>query len=297
MTTPLVPAPPPRTRNHRSAHALADTAVRALAEEAELTPKPGLVDARGPGAHTDMNLATMLRSAESLRGAFTDMAQAAQHFTAPTRELRETLADIGRDGERAMLDATGGVNTHRGAIWALGLLVAAAVIEGPYGPEPTEPIARTAGTIAALPDRNTPALDSNGLRAAARYGASGARGEAIGGFPHALFALRALRTARIGGASEPHARLDALVTVVASLDDTCLLHRGGREGLAMAQRGARAVLADGGSATSRGRAALGALDLGLVRAGLSPGGSADLLAAALFLDRTTSPDAIPSLSS
>lgn len=297
MTTTLVPAPPPPARDHRSAHSVADTAVRALAEEAELTPKPGLVDARGPGAHTDMDLAMMLRSAESLRGAFTGMASAAQHFPAPTRELRETLAVIGRDGERAMLDATGGVNTHRGAIWALGLLLAAAVIEGPYGPEPAEAIARTAGAIAALPDRNAPALDSNGLRAQARYGAPGARGEAIGGFPHALLALRALRTARTGGASEPHARLDALVTVMASLDDTCLLHRGGRAGLATARRGARAVLAEGGSATPRGRAALDALDLDLGRAELSPGGSADLLSAALFLDHTTRPDAPPSLSS
>lgn len=297
MTTTLVPAPPPLAHDHRSAHALADTAVRALVEEAELTPKPGLVDARGPGAHTDMDLAMMLRSAESLRGAFTGMAAAAQHFTAPTRELRETLAVIGRDGERAMLDATGGVNTHRGAIWALGLLLAAAVIEGPYGLEPAEAIARTAGAIAALPDRNAPALDSNGLRAQARYGAPGARGEAVGGFPHALLALRTLRTARTGGASEPQARLDALVTVMASLDDTCLLHRGGRAGLATAQRCARAVLAEGGSATPRGRAALDALDLDLGRTGLSPGGSADLLSAALFLDRTTSPDAPPPLSS
>src|SRR6266403_6155259 len=102
---------------------LADAAVRALLEEADLTPKPGLVDTRGSGAHADMNLEMLHRSAYSLLATFTAIASRA--FGAKENiSLRESLSELGRDGERTMLRITGGVNTHRGAIWTLGLLCA-----------------------------------------------------------------------------------------------------------------------------------------------------------------------------
>jgi len=106
---------------------LADAAVRALVEEADLTPKPGLVDMRGSGAHTDMNLEMLHRSAYSLLATFTAIASRA--FGAKENiSLRESLSELGRDGERTMLRITGGVNTHRGAIWTLGLLCAGAAM-------------------------------------------------------------------------------------------------------------------------------------------------------------------------
>jgi len=71
---------------------------------------------------------------------------------------------------------------------------------------------------------------------------------------------------------------------MASLDDTCLLHRGGAAGLALVQREAGAILAEGGAGTARGRARIDRLDETMRRARLSPGGSGDLLAATLFLD-------------
>jgi triphosphoribosyl-dephospho-CoA synthase len=83
---------------------------------------------------------------------------------------------------------------------------------------------------------------------------------------------------------ETSARPDALLAVMARLDDTCLLHRGGRPGLALIRQGAARVLAGGGTATAPGRRRLAELDCAARAQGLSPGGSADLLAAALFLD-------------
>jgi triphosphoribosyl-dephospho-CoA synthase len=97
-------------------------------------------------------------------------------------------------------------------------------------------------------------------------------------------ALPALRTAREAGCSERLARLDALVALIANVDDTCLLHRGGRAALRDAQTGARAMLDAGGNATATGRRALRSLEAALLHHNASPGGSADLLAAALFLD-------------
>ena len=105
--------------------ALADLAVAALIDEACLTPKPALVDRRGSGAHRDLDLDTMLRSARSLRPTFLALARAAVDQE-PSQRLREQLARIGREGEVAMLRATNGSNAHRGAIWIVGLLVAGA---------------------------------------------------------------------------------------------------------------------------------------------------------------------------
>ncbi|MCW7944349.1 hypothetical protein AAW14_20135 [Streptomyces hygroscopicus] len=264
---------------------LADLAVHALVREAELTPKPGLVDRRGRGAHTDMDLPLMLRSAHRLRPGFGHMAALATRHRRPCVELREDLAAAGRRAEKDMLAATGGVNTHRGAVWALGLLVAAAaMLPARSG---AAAVSRTAGRIARFPDRACPpeALAGHGAAVRARYGAHGARGQAEAGFPHVVrVALPALAAARARGAGEDRAQLDALMALMAGLDDTCLLHRGGPAGLRRVQLGASRVIGAGGCATEAGTALLNRLDTELALCRLSPGGSADLLAAALFLD-------------
>ncbi|WP_048312545.1 triphosphoribosyl-dephospho-CoA synthase, partial [Pseudomonas aeruginosa] len=103
---------------------LADLAVDALIDEAELSPKPALVDRRGNGAHADLHLGLMQASALSLWPCFKEMADAAQRHGRIDARLRGVLGQLGRDGEAAMLRTTEGVNTHRGAIWALGLRAA-----------------------------------------------------------------------------------------------------------------------------------------------------------------------------
>ncbi|MGR6919169.1 triphosphoribosyl-dephospho-CoA synthase [[Actinomadura] parvosata] len=263
------------------ADVLAGTAVEALRAEALLSPKPGLVDARGGGAHDDMDLPLLLASAEALRPTFRAVAYAAQARGIGSG-LREELGLLGRAGEDAMSRATGEVNTHRGALWALGLLVAA--VAG--GARHERQAAGDAARLAALPDRRLPASPaSHGELVRRRYGVGGARGEAEAAFPHVIeVALPRLRRARADGRTEEVARLDALLEVMSLLEDTCVLHRGGRAGLRGLQRGAARVLAEGGAGTERGRRALHELDDRLRGLRLSPGGSGDLLAAALFLD-------------
>jgi triphosphoribosyl-dephospho-CoA synthase len=117
------------------------------------------------------------------------------------------------------------------------------------------------------------------------YKVSGARGEAQAGFPHVItIGLPILHRSRQEGSSETQARLDALLAIMASLDDTCLLHRGGLAALNKARTGAAAVFAAGGTATVQGWELLQRLDRDLLALKASPGGSADLLAATLFLD-------------
>ena len=266
------------------AERLADLAVQALIDEADLSPKPGLVDRRGNGAHQDLHLGLMHASAHALWPAFNAMAEAAQEIGEVGQPLRETLGQLGRDGEADMLRVTGGVNTHRGAIWALGLLSAAALLES--GASAGE-IAVSAAALARLDDPAAPHNpDSHGARVCRRYGVLGAREQAQHGFPAVIeHGLPQLVASRRVGAGEQNARLDALLAIMSSLSDTCVLHRAGLEGLTRMQQGARAVLAAGGCASLAGRRQLRLLDRDMLALNASPGGAADLLAATLFLDR------------
>jgi triphosphoribosyl-dephospho-CoA synthase len=270
-----------------AARRLARLARQALIAEAELTPKPGLVDRRGAGAHTDLSLDIMRRSAMAIEPYFYQMAIASER-TLPGQSIRERLALIGRQAERAMLDATGGSNSHKGAIWTLGLLIAALAMhdnDNDTDAVMASTVATTAKVIASFEDRAIPRLVSHGDAMALRYGVAGARGEALLGFPHVVdVALPALRGKRQSGATEQVARLDALLSIMSSLEDTCLLYRGGQTALAAAKEGAAAVEAAGGTGTTLGRELLRQLDRRLLELNASPGGSADLLAAALFLD-------------
>ena len=240
---------------------IADAAVAALLAEAELTPKPGLVDRRGQGAHTDMDLPLLRRAAEALHPWFAAFVSASRRRREPSEELRRELAALGRDAEADMLATTGGVNTHRGAIWALGLLTAAVTLR--TDTSDARSVAATAAAIARHPDDACPpeALPGHGTRVRAAFGVHGARGQAGQGFPHVVeIGLPTLQAARRHGVSEETARLTALLAIMATVDDTCVLYRGGRAGLRTVQRGAARVLRAGGPGTPRGRRLLDALD-------------------------------------
>jgi triphosphoribosyl-dephospho-CoA synthase len=195
--------------------------------------------------------------------------------------LREELAGIGRGAERAMFKATHGRNTHKGAIWTLGLLVAAA---GSRVGQNARKIAVVAGAIAGLPDRAQPQLITHGDLVRDRYGVAGARGEASNGFPHVIeFGLPTLRRQQAAKCPEEICRLDALLSLMSKVDDTCLLYRGGIEALNFVKCGAQAVLMAGGCGSFSGRNLMRELDRELTARHISPGGSADLLAATIFL--------------
>lgn len=271
----------PRAR--RIAGLLAGHAVAALIDEATLAPKPGLVDIRGQGAHEDLDWSLMCLSACTLQPTFRAFVHAAQSIR-DTRRLRERIGVLGRGGEADMMRATGGVNTHRGAIWALGLLVTSAARVDSWSPEC---VAEAAGVLACVPDPMAPRHTGNrGETARKMFGVGGAVAQAQAGFPHVLqHALPALSLSRVRGHSESAARLNALLATMSTLDDTCVLARGGAAALTLVQAGAQRVLEAGGAGTIEGRVVMRELDQQMIARNLSPGGSADLLAATLFLDR------------
>jgi triphosphoribosyl-dephospho-CoA synthase len=260
---------------------LAELARQALVAEVELTPKPGLVDRRGAGAHSDLSLDLMRQSAAAIAPYFEAMGDSAQSMPFDLG-LRTEVAAIGRAAESAMLQATNGSNAHKGAIWILGLLVTAASRGIDLNPAA---IAQDAAFLARLPDRAQPQLLSHGEMVRARYGATGARGEAFAGFPHVLHVgLPILRAERNRARTETNSRLWALLNIMARLEDTCVLYRGGAEGLAIVQEGASDALLAGGPGSVAGELAMLRLDQELLIRNISPGGAADLLAATLFLD-------------
>ncbi|KAA8734867.1 triphosphoribosyl-dephospho-CoA synthase [Acinetobacter qingfengensis] len=267
---------------------LADVAVQALLDEVNLSPKPALVDQRGCGAHDDLNLQLMEASAHSLSPMFKLMAEAGQEHGVICQALREHIGVLGRQGEQQMLNITQGINTHRGAIWSMGLMVTAASITY-WQPEHLTVLGlcQTAGQIACLEDRFLPkATLSHGQKVREKFGVHGAKQHAQQGFPVITqYGFPQLLCSRQNGIPEKFAQLDALLSMMAHISDTCVIHRAGLSGLKCMQIGAQQVLDLGGSATFAGRQRLKQLETDLLVMRASAGGAADLLATLLFLDR------------
>lgn len=262
-----------------AAGSIGRAAVRALHTELVLAPKPGLVSPLDNGSHADMDMGTFLRSLSALRPYFRAIA-AAGADDAPFGDL----AALGRVAERDMLAATGGVNTHRGAIFCIGLLAAASGLRRARG------LRRSLGDIvgarwgSAILAAGQGAPPSHGSRAAARHGVCGARGQAAAGFPTLYrLVLPALAHGLAATGSADAAGVQALFTAMAHLADTNLLHRGGPAGLSFVQGEAGRFLDRGGVLQAHWRCQALALHRQCVARWLSPGGSADMLAAAWFL--------------
>lgn len=259
-------------------------ACEALLFEARLTPKPGLVDTDNSGAHADMDLALLERSAKALHPYFIRFAARGEAFSdVPPDGLLSEIRPDGLEAERAMFSATGGVNAHKGAIFLLGALCFAAGRMNKRG-EALFPIgvAADAGRVCRGVTRE---LERGAGRAYARYGASGARGEAEAGYPSVLFAaLPAYHAAREAGASERDAWLLALLRLIAAIEDANVLARCGADIALWLRREADAIAqahpAGGASLVN----AIAALDARCRLFGASPGGAADLLACAVFLN-------------
>lgn len=262
----------------------------ALVHEMSLTPKPGLVDRANAGAHHDMNLAMFRASAAAISPWFSVFFNkgVTQCVQAPGQFLTDIRAD-GMACERAMLRATQGVNTHKGSIFAFGLLCAAAGRLAGRGDEVgSESVcAEVAQLCAGLVSRElrlASSARSAGERLYAQHGLTGARGEAQSGFVTArTYGMEPYQLARALGLDEERALLEALLHLMARNPDTNLVARGGLAGLALVQSHARHLLLGPMPSTAVRTRQLEAFDQLLIEQHLSPGGSADLLAVSWFL--------------
>ena len=244
-----------------AAETLGEMAENALLAEVHFTPKPGLVDEANNGAHRDMDVPLFERSAHALRPCFEEFVRLGIQGASPA-----ALQQAGVRAEQAMFAATGGVNTHKGAIYSGALLLHAAgrLLSGE---EERSLCGLAAQTAAAIP------APTGTHGAAVRAQCGGIRTEAVSGYPTAQAVLRQLRQ------SGP---LDALLLSMSRLDDSTLWHRGGAEGAQLVRSRAADILA---APASEREVRTRRLDAELIERNLSPGGSADLLAMAFFLEK------------
>lgn len=257
-------------------------AVKALLWEVFTTPKPGLVDRNNSGSHKDMGLLTFLSSIYALAPYFEEAVEIGRQ----TRHLPpcDTFAALRQPGirtEEAMLLATGGVNTHKGAIFTLGILCGA--LGRLDAPSQTEDIlslcaSMTAGITRELENAST---ETAGTRLYRQYGITGIRGQAEKGFPAvSKVGLSRLEQGLSQGLSLNDAGCAALLWLMTAIEDTNLITRGGYDRWKTLLPEIQTVLE---KTPFPDRACLERLDASFIRENLSPGGSADLLALTYFL--------------
>lgn len=262
---------------------IADLAVKSLLEEVHITPKPGLVDKRNTGSHTDMDLDTFIASANALRSYFAECVTIGQDTSLqPAEETFRLLRQAGLQAEKAMYQATGGVNTHKGAIFTLGILCGSmGRLWSAETPAPTLTLLLkecAAVGQAAMKDFTKMDGSTAGQKLYQQKGLRGIRGEVATGLPAiANIALPALEEGIAKGLSFNDAAACALIQLIARVEDTNLYHRGGDRGAAFAKESAKKLVAFPTIAQ------IEAMDDAFIARNLSPGGCADLLAATCFL--------------
>ena len=275
----------------RAADQAASAAVRGLLYEVSTTPKPGLVDRNNSGSHRDMNFFTFLDSSASLIPWFREFfCLGWDHSSEPDGQIFERLRYAGQRAETAMFSATGGINTHKGLVFASAILCGALgkVHAGRELPLPFTDVLQECRRLGkcSLADLHRPpnvqtTLPTNGERIFTAYGIRGARGEAAAGFPSAVqIGLPALRKWLSAGFSLNDSAAMALLTLISEVDDTNMVHRGGPELAKKRKEQAKILL----SAVTKEnfKETLYTLDHQYMTENLSPGGCADLLAVSLM---------------
>lgn len=276
------------------AHRVASAAQKAILYEATVAPKPGLVDRLGQGAHKDMDIFTFMASAAALYKGMYSCTLIGLRGNVDGPELLNKIQPAGVECEADMLKATNGVNTHKGIIFSMGILCAATGTL--YRRESLEPIVaekicdKAAEMCSGIVDRDfnkvkSKTNPSHGERLFMKYGITGIRGEAQGGFRTVLEkGMAVLRSSQLRERLKLNdLLLQTLMNIMTCCLDTNVVIRGGLEGLELVQTSAKAFVASGGMLSKNGMEELQEMDRLFAQKNLSPGGSADLLSLSLFL--------------
>lgn len=298
-------------------------ATKALLYEVAVTPKPGLVDRHNSGAHNDMDFFTFVDSCIALESYFkvieetidrlyseinskdnSGLADEKESFSREkhthsryninAKQIFSAIQPLGVLAEKNMMETTNGVNTHKGAIYALGLNLAA-VCESKYqcsDKNYDEKIAWIRNRIALyvtdavnyeLEHINPTDKKTYGIDQYLKYGLLGARGEAARGYP-AVFeiGLPEIKKALADNLSLEHAAIQVLLKIIVAIDDSNVIGRKGITYLQESQSFAEKVLQSGAMRTTRGRELIEKYDQWCIKERISHGGAADLMAVVLF---------------
>ncbi|HWR61507.1 MAG TPA: triphosphoribosyl-dephospho-CoA synthase CitG, partial [Clostridia bacterium] len=270
---------------------IGECCISALLSEVSASPKPGLVDRQGNGAHKDMDFITFTDSILAISPYFSRFAEAGSSLGCIDDRALSRLRPLGIECEEAMFKATGGVNTHKGAIFSLGLLSAAAgYCHHVLHDLSAETVCNTAGAIAAASERDfllpeAAAAITKGLELYKAYGIRGIRGEAASGFysvrRYALPVMRELLTEGVYSKNDIY--LQVLLHLMSHVEDTNVISRCGIGAMEYVKGSAADVLSMGGALTPQGKEGLLHMDEEYIKRNISPGGCADLLSVAITL--------------
>ncbi len=264
----------------QDAQTVAGLACRSLLYEVCVTPKPGLVDRKNSGSHRDMDIFTFLNSTSVLFPYFERCVRQAMGGTLGPEELLAALRWEGKLAEQTMLAATGGVNTHKGAIFSMGLCCAAlGQLPREQWGDPAAVLDRCGVLAQGLVEQDYRRLTPETACTAGetlylRHGVTGVRGQAAAGFPAVrTVGLPTLEEGLAQGLSWNDAGCKALLALMGTAEDTNLMARGGLRGQRQAAEEATAQLRRFPDWEGLDR-----MDQDFISWNLSPGGSADLLA-------------------
>ena len=247
----------------------------ALQAELDTTPKPGLVDRNDNGAHRDMDHALMRRSIQALHPYFVRLAQIG--FDNP-QPRHDEIQQVGIEAEQAMFKATGGVNTHKGALFSIGL---AAVALGGMACSNNAQLHSLSNSIASLASLFPDTSGTHGSKAKANNKLKGALDNAREGYPQLFKAWLPFYLDRLAE-GDRYALHKTLLRIMCDLDDTNIVYRTSMETMQEVQAEARRML-ERIPETTHFEAALQAMNTDYIRRNISPGGSADMLSLVVFL--------------
>lgn len=282
--------------NEKWKRKIAQKALLALLYEVSASPKPGLVDRFNQGAHKDMDFFTFMDSSAALSNYFNDCVEEGVKFVGQhPKELFQSLRLLGIEAEKAMFEATGNVNTHKGLIFSLGIICAAASccmselnVEYLNTTIICEQVVRmTEGlSLRELTSLNKNEGLTNGERLYKKYGLKGIRGEVENGFPtvqkYSLPVFKKLKSEKTLQIND--ILVQTLLHLMAVNEDTNIVARHNLETLEYVQQYTKKVLDAGGAFTERGLEMVYGMDREFIKKNISPGGSADLLAVTVMFD-------------
>lgn len=264
---------------------------RALLGEVYTTPKPGLVDCHDTGAHQDMDVHTFRVSTQAITPFLVQMFETGRDQKDCPAEIFRSLRRIGQLAETQMFLATKGINTHKGILFTMGILAGASGIclkrYGYFSAESVFDISRemTEQTLTEeLQEMKNILPVSHGEKLYQKYGETGVRGQALRGFPILKeIAWPVLKKCREEGNEENLANLQVVLEVMTELNDTNVLNRSSVDGLNWVQKEAMEIIKIGGAFSKEGLERVKAMNRECIERNISPGGAADILAAAIFL--------------
>lgn len=244
-------------------------ATDALRQELDTTPKPGLVDCADSGAHSDMDYATMSRSIQAIHPYFTQLALAGFSKTLPQADA---LRQLGLEAEKAMLAATGGVNTHKGALFSMGLTIVAAthLLFNQKSINATD----LQTTITQLALRFEQPSGTHGHQVLAQNKVNGALASAQNGYQQLFSDWLPYYS---GLNSDPQRLHKTLLLIMSMLDDTNVAYRKGADEMKHVKDEARTLLDDFSLAK------LSQMNSDFTARNISPGGCADMLSLTFFV--------------